>query len=146
MEIKWMVIFQLILDFWLGAIVIWLLWRGEPILGMKAANKTNREELRREMARWETTARELVANMKCRLTDLESLAEEIDRAEIRASETLAQTERIEAGWSSDLNGHVTALSFLRQGMMPNEVASRTGLPLDELRLIQALSPEGRKTS
>jgi hypothetical protein len=139
MVIKAMLIIQLLLDIVLGFLVLWCLWmRGEVPLGRRQKGK-GVKALQKDMGRWESTSRELLGRLKVQLNEMRAVAEELDRAEIRGSETLEKLQRIEEGWKSERERYDRASAWLRQGLSVDEVARRTGIGPDEIRMVSRLA-------
>ncbi len=130
-----MILLQVALDLLLGGLVLWCLWgkgRGsEPRLDPRI----DEDELEREVRRWECVSEELVCTMRGRLQELEELLEELDRAEIRAAETLRRLEDA-GGRLPQQDPYGRATSLIREGLPLEKVAIQTGLGMGELRLIQ----------
>ena len=139
MEIKAMIIFQLLLDLVLGIFLLWFIWRSEGPSEGKVPGRQSQAAVKRDIRRWETTSRELVQRMQSQVRALETLAADLDRAEIRAAETLERIARMEVNWASSRERYDRASDWIREGTPIQEVAQRTGFGIDELRLMQQLS-------
>lgn len=139
MEIKAMIIFQLLLDLLLGIFLLWFIWRREGPSEGKAPGRQSQAAVKRDIRRWETTSKELVQRMQSQVRALETLAADLDRAEIRAAETLERIARTEVNWASSRERYDRASDWIRKGTPIEEVAQRTGFGIDELRLMQQLS-------
>ncbi len=144
MEFKAIVVLQVLLDLVLAALIVWCLWRRDSSRDVGSPPRLSKDQVEMEAQRWKDTSEELAGLLRSRLEELEGLTGELDRAEIRAAETLQRMERMEANWISTREFYGRALGCLREGMSPEDVARRTGFGLDELRLIQRLSLTGRR--
>ncbi|MGQ9655860.1 MAG: hypothetical protein ACUVXD_17510 [Thermodesulfobacteriota bacterium] len=130
-----MIFLQIALDLLLGGLVLWCLWRKGDGCGQRLDPRIDEDELEREVRRWECVSEELVCTMRGRLKELETLLEELDRAEIRAGETLKRLEEA-GGLVAQQDPYGRATSLIRDGVALEEVAMKTGLGLGELRTIQ----------
>jgi hypothetical protein len=145
MEIKAMVIIQLLLDLVLGIFLLWFVWRGGNSSVGGTPRKPDQKGVLKDIQRWDATSRELVERMHDRLRALETVIADLDRAEIRASETLKRMERMEVNWTSTRQRYDQASDWIRTGTPIEEVAQRTGFGIDELRLMQELSLGEQRT-
>jgi hypothetical protein len=139
MEIKAIVIIQLLLDLMLGIFLLWFVWGRDTNSERLGPRKTRESALTRDIQSWESTSQELVERMQDRVRALEKVVADLDRAEIRASETLERIERMEVNWSSNRERYNQASDWIRGGTPIEVVAQRTGFGIDELRLMHALS-------
>jgi hypothetical protein len=144
MEIKTLVAIQLAFDLLLGAAVLWCLWGGRDAEAASAARLDAVVGLQEQMTRWETSGEAFLGVMKGRLQELGALGEELERAQVRASETLDRLEQVQAGWGPRGASYGQAKEWIREGVPPEEVARRTGFGVDEVRLIQGLAPAVRR--
>lgn len=131
------ILLQIALDLLLGGLVLWCLWRKGEGCGPRLDPRINEDELEREVRRWECVSEELVCTMRGRIQELEALLDELDRAEIRAAETLRRLEEAR-GRVPQRDPYGSATSLIRNGAALEEVAVQTGLGMGELRLIKGL--------
>jgi hypothetical protein len=144
MEITGVIVAQLFVNVLLGTLVVFCLLHS----GHRAPPDTGYDErqdgLQEEIKNWETTSGDLLVQMRNRVQELENLVEELDRAEIRASDTIRKLEQMESGWTSSAERYIRALGWIREGIPMEEVAQRTQMNLDELRLVEELSKANRE--
>lgn len=143
MEMKAIVVVQFLLNLFLVALFLWRLRGAGGLLGSSRSKRAERDGVMREITRWEAVSSELAATMRSRVRDMEALAEELDRAEIRARQTLKKVKRMETGWSANWETYAKALGWIREGVPLEEVARRSGVALDELNLIEGLTARCR---
>lgn len=130
-----MIFLQIALDLLLGGLALWCLWRKGKGCEPRLDPKIDEDELEQEIRRWEYVSEELVCTMRGRIEELEALLDELERAEIRAAETLKRLEEARRVVPQpDPYGHATSL--IRNGVALEEVAAQTGLGMGELRMIQ----------
>ena len=155
MALKALIVAQILLDLIFGAFLIWWLWKPdgrikivkkkivEPPPDDAQSNAEIMKELEGQFIRWEQKTLELAGLMESRIRDLQNLADELDRAEIQAAETLQEFLKAKSAWTSNDDQYNQALQWLREGLPLEEVANRCGISVDELRLIQGLSSKNR---
>lgn len=140
MELKTMVVLQLAFDLLAGAVLLFCLLReqrsqqSEPLV-----QGLTREEIEEQVKRWEGAGRELLGLVEEKVRKVERAAEELDRAEIRACETLYRLERARQSLNGAQSAYGQAARWIRDGIPLEEVARRSGLGMGELRLMQGLS-------
>jgi hypothetical protein len=96
------------------------------------------------MERWENASRQLVSHMQQGIRRLQEIASDLDRAEIRAGETLRALDKMEQGWRPRSDRYEEALAWMDRGVGLEEISRRTGIGLDELRLIRHLGTGARR--
>jgi hypothetical protein len=139
MELKSMVVVQLALDALLAGLVLWCIWRDGRSRKGEASEAAVQSDFEAEIDRWQKVGPKVLRLVNARLKELRSLAEELDRSEIRAAETLQRMERGSLGGTAKAEVYQRASGWIREGVALEEIARRTGFGLDELRLIQSLS-------
>jgi hypothetical protein len=144
MEITGVIVAQLFVNVLLGTLVVFCLLQSGHSSPPEAGEGGRQAGLEEEIHRWEATSRDLLVQMRDRVQELETLVEELDRAEIRASDTIRKLEQMESGWTSSAERYIRALGWIQEGIALEEVAQRTQMNLDELRLIEELSKANRE--
>lgn len=142
MEMKAIVAVQFVLNIFLVALFLRRHWRGW-LFGPGKKKRAERERVAGEIRRWEAVSAELAETMRGRVKEMGALAEELDRAEIRARGTLTKVKQMETGWAANWETYSAALGWIREGLALEEVAQRSGVGLDELRLIEGLTRGAR---
>jgi hypothetical protein len=142
MEIKAIVAVQFVLNLFVAALFL-RRSGGRGLFGSGEKRKAERERVAGEIRRWEAVSSELAETMRGRVREMGALAEELDRAEIRARGTLTKVKQMENGWAANWETYAAALGWIREGLPLEEVARRSGVGLDELRLIEGLTARAR---
>lgn len=144
MDLKLMTVLQLAFDLVLGSLILWCVFRAG---GTSRISSKRQEALLKEIdaraEQFQDIARHLMEGLEFRVQKLQEAAEELDRAEIRACETLERLHKAQEGFRSSEASYETALRWLSQGLPAAEVARRSGLGLGELQLIQQLGSRNR---
>lgn len=139
MEIKSLVILQMAFDLVAGGLIIFCLLREQRIQRIqKTPGGLTKEDIEDHLRCWENSGRELLELMQERLGRLEALHDELERAEIRASETLDRLQRARESLNGAQSVYHQAAKWIREGMPLGEVARRSGLGIGELRLMRGL--------
>lgn len=139
MDLKLMTLLQLAFDLVAGGLILWCVLRGGT--SSKSFSKMHGallKEIDARMRQFQDTVNELMEGLDCRLQKLQEAAEELDRAEIRACETLERLQKAKGNFQGAQASYDAAAQWLRQGFPMAEVARRSGLGLGELELIQHL--------
>lgn len=140
MEIKSFVMLQMAFNLVAGGLIIFCLLREQRIQRNPAG--LSKEDIEDQLSCWENSGRELLELMQERLGRLEALHDELERAEIRASETLDRLQRARESLNGAQSVYYQAAKWIREGTPLGEVARRSGLGIGELRLIQGLMKGG----
>ncbi|MEJ5377202.1 MAG: hypothetical protein WHX93_11535 [bacterium] len=144
MDLKLITILQLAFDLVAGGLIL--------LCVFKASNSSRNfsrmhEDLLKEIdsrtAEFQDIAKGLMEGMDSRIQRLKEAAEELDRAEIRACETLEKLHKAQEENPIPESSYEVALRWLRQGLSVEEVARKSGLGLGELQLMQHLGSKGR---
>lgn len=143
MEIKAIIAVQFLLNLFLAAIFLLRLREERTLRKLKKSRRARSAGVMEGLRRWEAISSELTETMAGKVREMESLSEELDRAEIRARQTLKKLGRVQSSWASNWETYGRCLGWIREGLPLEEVAKRSGVSLDELRLIQGLSSSSR---
>jgi hypothetical protein len=141
MEMKAIVAVQFVLNIFLVALFLRRQGSGR-LFGPGKKKEAERERVAGEIRRWEAVSAELAETMRGRVREMGALAEELDRAEIRARRTLTEARKMETGWAANWETYAAALGWIREGIALEEVARRSGVGIGELRLIEGLAARG----
>lgn len=139
-----MTLLQLAFDLVAGGLILWCVLRGgSPSKSFFRVHEALLREVDGRMQQFQDTARQLMEGLDCRIQKLQEAAEELDRAEIRACETLDKLHKAKEDSPNPQASYDVALEWLRQGFPMEEVARKSGLGLGELKLIQQLGSRNR---
>lgn len=135
MESKVIVVLQLLFDLIAGFLILSVILRRSSKASLWDKG-TNMEEIRKNILLWERTAEELISALEARVGKIASISEELDRAEMRATETLERLHRAKEALLCAEGAYASAFELLREGLPPGEVAKRSGLGLAEVSFMK----------
>jgi len=137
MESKFVLALQLAFDLLAGFLILALIFRKNPMTsGFKEEKSSSMEEIEEKLFVWERTGRELLTAIEIKLQKMASLSEELDRAEMRATETLERLQRAKEALLCAEGAYTAAFELVRKGLPLREVAKRSGLGLAEVSFIK----------
>jgi len=137
METKFVLALQLAFDLVAGFLILALIFRKHPrVSGLKEEKGSSMEEIEEKLLFWEGSTRELLSAIEIKLQKMASLSEELDRAEMRATETLERLQRAKEALLCAEGAYTAAFELVRKGLPLKEVARRSGLGLAELSFIK----------
>jgi len=143
-DLKLMTLLQLAFDLVAGGLILWCVLKGSSSSrSFSRMHETLLKEIDGRMEQFQDTARELMEGLDRRIQKLQEAAEELDRAEIRACETLDKLQKAKGDCGAGQASYDMAAEWLRQGFPMAEVARRSGLGFGELKLIQELGSRSR---
>lgn len=144
MDLKLVTLLQLAFDLVAGGLILWCVLRGGgSARSFSRMQEALLKEIDSRMEQFQDTARELMEGLEGRIQRLQEAAEELDRAEIRACETLDKLHKAKEDFRGGQACYDAAAKWLSQGFSMAEVARRSGLGLGELKLIQQLGSRHR---
>ncbi len=144
MDLKLITILQLAFDLVAGGLILWCVLRASnSSRNFSRMHEDLLKEIDSRTAEFQDIAKGLMEGMDSRIHRLKEAAEELDRAEIRACETLEKLHKAQEENPIPESSYEAALRWLRQGLSVEEVARKSGLGLGELQLMQHLGSKGR---
>lgn len=145
MESKFLLIIQMAFDLVVGALLLVLFFKGGAVGHASSPRASEQKALDQKLREWKDTGEELVAQLEAKVEGLISASEELDRAEMRAMETLERLERVRLALVSGEGAYGPVQEWIAQGVPLEEVARRSGLGIGELRLMKELSYKGSRS-
>ncbi len=139
MESKFILALQFVFDLVAGFLILTLIFRKNlRASGLKEEKGFPMEEIEEKFLLWERTGRELLLAIESKLQKMASLSEELDRAEMRATETLERLQRAKEALLCAEGAYTAAFELVRKGLPLREVAQKSGLGLAEVSFIKGV--------